>query len=423
MFDTATDTARWLEMLEAAEPGAEIIHQLARYDVHTLTPYEQVALLRALDKQRHWLDALQQPVIAAVAGERDPDGHDWGREEVAAALRLSKATAARRIGTARNLSSVLIRTLDALARGQISYWHAAELAARCERLPVDIALTVESLALPKAVGDDTRPGEGLAAFRTTVARAVIQADPEHVRANLKAARADRRVTSWTDETTATGGLAAEGLAPDELVRVMTAIRYWAGKTGADDPRTHDQRMADALVDICDHALGRADLSPGKARKATTSLVIDLPTWLGLAEHPGWLDGYGPVPADLARHIAADSAFRRLITDPQTGHLLDSTPRTYTPSAALRQHLRDRNRICDHPGCNRPAATCDIDHTVRFADGGDTTRANTGPVCTRDHPLRHDGGWRLSRAPDGATTWTSPAGHRYKSPLWDYRPLE
>ncbi|HVE98484.1 MAG TPA: hypothetical protein VNA12_04820, partial [Mycobacteriales bacterium] len=63
------------------------------------------------------------------------------------------------------------------------------------------------------------------------------------------------------------------------------------------------------------------------------------------------------------------------------------------------------------------------HTIRWADGGDTTRANTGVPCTRDHPLRHDGGWRVTRQPDGTATWTSPAGHTYRKPPWDYRPLE
>ena len=412
-----------LALLEAAEPGPDVIAELAAFDADTLSEYDQVVLLRAIERQRHWLDALAQPVIAAVAGTQTDD-HDWGREEVAAALNLSKLTAGRRVDTARMLAGPLAATLAALRAGRISYWHAAHLATETAGRPVDVALDVERLALPRAIGDGTRPGEGLAAFRRTVTRAVLQADPEQARANSTTSRADRRVVAWPGTAShPIGSVTAEGLTPDELTRVMTAIRYWAGKTGADDPRSHDQRMADAFVDICDDALSRAELTPARARKALTSLVMDYATWLGLAEHPAWLDGYGPIPADLARTIAADSSFRRLLVDPETGHLLDSTPTTYRPSAALRQYLVDRSRVCDGLGCNRPAARCDIDHTIRWTDGGTTTRDNTGPACGRDHPLRHEGGWKLAREPDGTTTWTSPTGHTYRKPPWDYRALQ
>jgi hypothetical protein len=37
------------------------------------------------------------------------------------------------------------------------------------------------------------------------------------------------------------------------------------------------------------------------------LTMPLSTWLGLAEEPGLLDGYGPIAAALARQIAADAA--------------------------------------------------------------------------------------------------------------------
>ena len=427
MFDSVAMDDRpaatvFLEMLAEMEPSAEVIHQITRYDAATLPPYDQVVLLKAIEKQRHWLDALQQPVLAAVAGERDSDGRDWGREEVAAALSLSKVTAGRRVDVARVMSGLLVRTLDALASGSISYWHAAHLASECAGLPVDVALEVEALALPKAVGDADRPGEGLAAFRRTVARALLQADADHAEANRRAARSDRHVASWP---TAPGiaSVVAEGLSAEQAGRVMAAIGCWAGKTGADDPRTHDQRMADALVDICDDVLGRATLSPAKARRVCTSLVMDFPTWAGLADNPAYLDGYGWIPAPMARELSAVGALRRLITDPQSGTLLDSTPDTYRPSAAMRRYLVDRDRVCDWPSCNRPAAGCDLDHTERWTDGGRTTRANLGPECGRDHALRHDGGWQLSRRPDGTSAWTSPAGHTYVNRPWDYRPLE
>ncbi|HVE99517.1 MAG TPA: DUF222 domain-containing protein, partial [Mycobacteriales bacterium] len=361
-----------LALLEAAEPGPQVITALAGFDVETLSEYDQVVLLRALEKARHWLDAIQQPVLAAVAGE--PGTHDWGREEVAAALTLSKQTADRRITAARNLTSCLTETLAALRGGQISYWHAAHLAAQTAGLAVDLAREVERLALPRALGDGTRPGEGLAAFRRTVTRALIEADPAQTEKQRKAARTDRRIAMWPT-TAGTATITAEGLAADQAERIITALRYWSTKTDADDPRTHDQRMTDALVDICDDALARAELTPRQARRATTSLVIDHDTLLGLTDHAGWLDRYGPITADYARELATDSEYRRLVTDPLTGHLLDQSPHTYRPGAALARYVTARSRVCDGLGCNRPADQCDIDHTIRYTDGGTTTTDN------------------------------------------------
>ncbi|HVE98813.1 MAG TPA: DUF222 domain-containing protein [Mycobacteriales bacterium] len=412
-----------LALLEAAEPGPEVITALATFDVETLSEFDQVVLLRTLEKARHWLDALQQPVLAAVAGEAGT--HDWGREEVAAALSLSKQTADRRITAARNLSGCLTATLAALRAGRISYWHAAHLAAQTAGLAVDLAREVERLALPKALGDGTRPGEGLAAFRRTVTRALIEADPAHVEKQRKAARTDRSVSTWLNPSTVTGSITADGLDPDAISRIMTVLRTRAGQLHTpDDARSHDQRMADAFLDIFDQAAERMD-PPGRTGRGGTlvSLVLDYPTFLGLAEHPGWLDGYGPIPADYARELAADAAFRRLLVDPTTGHLLDLSPRTYRPAEPLRRFLTARSRICDGPGCNRPADQCDIDHTIRYTDGGTTTTDNVHPGCGRDHNLRHDGGWKLTQDPDGTTHWTSPTGHTYLNPPWDYRPLE
>ncbi len=406
-----------LTLLEHAQPGPQVVAALAEFDPRTLDDFSQVLLLKALERQRHWLDGIEQPAIAAVAGERGEK--DWGREEVAAALNVSKLTAGKRVDVARMLDGPLHLTRAALQAGLISYWHAAHLAEQLAALPVDVALEVEALALPKAIGVNGRPGEGLAAFRRTVERAILTVDADYAERQRKDTRSDRRVTSWSTGN-GTASVLAEGLDADAAAKLMAAIRARADQIGADDPRTLDQKMADSLVGLADATLAAAN--GGKGAQVVTSIVIDFDTWAGMNNNPAHMDGTGPIPAELARRISADGVFRRLIYDPTTGHLLDSTPHTYRPGAALKQCLIDRSRICDHPGCNRQAAHCDIDHTIRWADGGTTTRANLGPGCGRDHPLRHEGGWKLARQPDGTTTWTSPAGHTYLKPPWDYRPL-
>ncbi len=412
-------TSARLALLHAAPPGPTVIAELTAIDVTALGGYDHVVLLQVWEKQRHWLDAVTQPVLTAVGGP-DPGDKDWGREEIAAALTLSKMTAGRRLDTARRLTAVLARTLDALRAGQLSYYHAAHLAQETAGLPDDLARRVEALALPFAVGTPGRAGEGLGAFRRTVARAVLTVDAEHAERNHKNIIGERTVRSYD---TSAGTATAENLPADKAALVMAVLRARAGKTSADDQRSRDQRLADAFIAIFEDAHDRLDLPLAHGRRPVTSLVFDLASWVGLAEHPGYLDGYGYILASMARRIADDSDLRRLITDPLTGHLLDSSPRTYRPSQALTDYTIDRYRICDAPHCNRPARSCDLDHPDRFSQGGTTTRDNLHPACGRDHPLRHEGGWQLSRAPDKSSTiWTSPTGHAYTTTPWDYRPL-
>ncbi|MDR7385674.1 HNH endonuclease signature motif containing protein [Promicromonospora iranensis] len=87
--------------------------------------------------------------------------------------------------------------------------------------------------------------------------------------------------------------------------------------------------------------------------------------LGLDDAPGHLDGYGPVPAETARIIAADATWRRLLTDPTTGILTDYSTTTYQPGKILRTAVQTRDETCTFPGCETPAVRCDLDHIKPF----------------------------------------------------------
>ena len=52
------------------------------------------------------------------------------------------------------------------------------------------------------------------------------------------------------------------------------------------------------------------------------MLVPYPTLIGLAELPGELDGFGPIPASVARRLAAGGTWRRILTDPATGRVLD-----------------------------------------------------------------------------------------------------
>ncbi len=142
-------------------------------------------------------------------------------------------------------------------------------------------------------------------------------------------------------------------------------------------------------------------------------MIDLPTLLGLADNHGEIPGYGPVPASLAREMAADRCWRRWTTDPADGHLLDVGRSTYRPPARLRAYVAARDRTCRFPGCGRAARRCDIDHVHPFDKGGTTSAANCGALCRRHHRLKTLARWQLDSDSDGGVTWTSATGHSYQ----------
>src|SRR6266511_3765952 len=103
--------------------------------------------------------------------------------------------------------------------------------------------------------------------------------------------------------------------------------------------------------------------------------------MGLTEHGAELAGYGPIPAQVARELAADGTWRRLLTDPVSGHLLDYGRTTYRPPAALADFIRARDHHCVFPGCRH------------------------------HHRLKHEGGWTLEHR-NGRHIWTTPDGQQY-----------
>jgi hypothetical protein len=182
-----------------------------------------------------------------------------------------------------------------------------------------------------------------------------------------------------------------------------------------DTRSMDMRRADALAAIAAMALAAesSEVTPHR-RPISINVTVDLPTLLGLAENPGELGGYGPIPASIARELAADGQWRRFITDPLSGTLLDFGRETYEPPQELVDFLIARDRTCRFPGCRRPAWASDLDHAQSWEEGGSTSAENLGALCRRHHRMKTHGGWKLESFADGSCEWTSPAGKKYPS---------
>jgi hypothetical protein len=207
-------------------------------------------------------------------------------------------------------------------------------------------------------------------------------------------------------------LPAEGAALIQTVLDSLASVKTPGET-----RTADQRRADVLVDVFARVLADPSLPEQHGHRPSIQVTVALSTLLGCDNQPAGLDGYGPITAQAARRIAADptGTWRRLLTDPATGQVLDYGRTTYRPPPNLKDFALARDRRCVFPGCRRSARTCELDHADPYCTGGQTCPHNLHPLCTRHHHAKHNAGWTVRRQEDGSYHWTAPTNHTYTVP--------
>jgi hypothetical protein len=235
------------------------------------------------------------------------------------------------------------------------------------------------------------------------------------------------------------------LLPEADALAITATLHALGhdKTAPDDERTVDQRRADLLVTLVtgSPALhGRPEDAQGALHhpldlRVHMDVTIPADALTG-GTSPGWVPGYGDIPATTARHLAGSGcAGRPLVYDPASGRLLGfgATPvtmtwltdvqpgRGYQHPPTLDTAVRLRDGTCRAPGCTRPAARCDCDHVTPYP-AGPTSLANTCCLCRRHHRLKtHAPDWHLHLTPDGDATWTTPTGTQTTTAPRDHRP--
>ena len=85
---------------------------------------------------------------------------------------------------------------------------------------------------------------------------------------------------------------------------------------------------------------------------------------------------------------------------------------YTLSPRLRHLIAARTVYCCAPGCRRPAARCDFDHTIAYQAGGRSCECNVRPLCRRHHRCKQAPGWAARQPDPGTMIWTTPAGRTY-----------
>lgn len=397
-----------------------------------LTDDDLVAAIVGFDRQISWAQARQARLLAELRRRRDAEyarrgGPCFVPDEVGQALCLSPGESAGRVERSGYLDDVLPDVLEAWENGALDAGKVRIIVDATEVLAPEHAAAVAARVLDRA------PEQSKGQLRRAVQRAVITVDPEGAEQRHRAARSERRVTvsardegmaSFWAQLTATDARACW----EQLTRVARAF-------GKDDPRSMDARRADTLVDVLTGRLTIVDqqdaaaeparrIVPVNAGKPLVNVVVPLSTLTGADDEPGELPGYGAIPAGLGREVAADGVWRRLVTDPLSGTLLDHGRTTYHPPAGLADLVRARDLRCRGPRCARAATTCELDHHIPHPEGA-TSAANLVALCKKHHdlksgPERGRYGWRVVLEPDGGLTWTTPTGLTWTSYPHDYR---
>jgi hypothetical protein len=409
--------------------GADDLALLEATDPASLDdPLARIAYVKLLNRVEAAIAARRYDAVLSLVPVL-PHDYDYLDEahwevELALASRSSFRAARQMIDAARAGRMVFTRMHEALAAGRVSDRHVRVLLERT-RVILDAAtlVAIGEQALPLAL-TLTPPR-----FQDALEQVILRFDP-HAPARRKNAMENRDV--WT--CTLPDGMAMLGIKTDaatiaalhDRIRaaakdLQTARGGVAARAGDVDAAMH-ACMADAASAIIlgdPQPDGSIVFDPSAQTVVHVQLVIDLATVRHEADNPVLLHGC-PIPAQMGRDIASYArAFRRIVTDPVTGHLLDYGRETYLPGP-LRVYVLHRDDGCRVPGCPcRRISALQMDHARRFPDGP-SDPANTGGISTRCHQLKTSGYFQLidGRA-DGSVTLVTLLGQRIHIPPRPY----
>jgi hypothetical protein len=430
-----------------------------------------IGVLQAWRRLTSWTAAGELAAVAElnrrrgdeVAAGADPHLAEHVGDELAVSLTLTMRGADQLLDFAARLDR-LPCTRAALAAGAIDRAKAYVIADEVSCLDHAHAAAVEAAVIGRA------PAQTTGQLRASARRAVLAADPAAADRHREKAEKEARVEVWS-EPSGTAALAGRDLRPADVIAADKRIDGLARQLkAAGIEGSLDQLRARAYLALLLGQPMPGLLPPGAgpyaARTAAedaltdpvagaVNLTMPLSSFLGVSGEPGEVAAFGPVTAAdgraLADRLAAERGSRWCLTlTGQDGRAvahgcararrpggggeaagrgweLTVTIRQlavgdclhqresagYQPSPTLRHVIRVRQRTCSFPGCRRPAARCDQDHTVPYDQGGRTCECNLAPLCRRHHRAKQAQGWRLEQPEPGVMVWTLPHGRSYR----------
>ncbi|AMC72643.1 hypothetical protein RN11_1633 [Mycobacterium tuberculosis] len=301
MFDLVS-----LAGVDSRDDEASLTARIAELErVKSAAAAGQARAAAALDKLRRCNEA-----DAGVPARRRGRGV---ASEVALARRDSPARGGRHLGFAKALVYEMPHTLAALEVGRLSEWRATLIVRESACLDVE-----DRRALDAELCADMSALDGMGDARIAAAARAIayRLDAQAVVERAARAETERTVTIRPAPDTMTWVTALLPVARG--VSVYAALKRAADTTF--DDRTRGQVMADTLVE-------RVTGQPAEAAQpVAVNLVLSDETLLAGDRAPAVVDGYGPIPAAVARNLVRDAVadtrsratLRRLYRHPRSG---------------------------------------------------------------------------------------------------------
>lgn len=387
-------------MFDGAVPALERLRAAARAENRAAG--ERLAVIGELDV-----------LYLRQVGERETwctDTQEAITTEVAAALGITHGMATSYLEYSRAMRLRLPRVGALLVAGDTDYRTFRTIVYRTDLItdPDVLAAVDASLAVKLARWRGITRGR-LAGY---VDQVVARADGDAVR-RRRERRAEREFSIWGDENGLTEVFGR--LVTTDAHAVDARLEALAATVCAQDPRTRNQRRADAMGAL---AIGadRLNCRCGQANCSAATTPAPSPVVIHVVAQETALDGSAPgsligsdalIPAELLAELAQSARLRPVI------HPVDSpAEQRYVPSHALADFVRCRDLTCRFPGCEQPAMGCDLDHTTPYGDGGLTHASNLKVLCRLHHLMKTFWGWRDQQLVDGTVVWNSPAGQTY-----------
>ncbi|WP_454788166.1 HNH endonuclease signature motif containing protein [Mycolicibacterium lutetiense] len=383
-----------------------------------------------------WIGALdslrEQELVDSIFWRTDP--FEEVAAEVSAALRISRGRAGTQIHHARVLRDKLPLVAARFAAGDIDYRVVRMIIARTGIVDSSVWSGLDEELAARAHRWMRLSERQL---RDRVDQWIAKLDPNGVRVPPNVD--EDRFVQIEPSSPGMASLWANVHAEDG-VALSQRLDAVANTVCENDPRTHEQRRADAVGPVArleaqlPCLCGLPDCPAKQNRAAATAAVIHVlaeqATLEGTSDDPGYLPGHGILPAESVRDLAGTAKIKPLnmptepsepakpsesadTSDPgESADTSDGSEPQYRPSVALSEFIRWRDLTCRFPGCDAPVERCDIDHTAPWP-AGPTHPSNTKLYCRAHHLVKtFCPGWNDRQLPDGTVEFTAPTGHTY-----------
>ena len=451
--------ARLLAVLTELERCASSVADRTAAAARSSSPQGRRSAVAVLDRVTARLSTARGRLLVAEKqslawrGRGDPTFEAW-RGRTSKEGRTAAGQEIRRAETLDQLPALA----TAAEAGAVTLEHVDVVARATRTAPARVR---EVLATPQGQADVLAMARrnDAGSFKDAFARWAATQDPAAHERNHQAQRAARflHLAETPDGTRLTGLL-------DRMAghRLRLALEAASPRPAADDDRSSEQRRADALLGLADHALARpADDRSGAAVRPHVSFVMTEDTWAGLRRT--WRSQYAddgtrpddlgaawdtgpageappgvpaiprltpvvtedgvPVPLSEVARTLCDCTLTRVVVDADSEPVdLGRTERLYT--GAQRRAVVVRDGGCAWPTCGAPARWGEVHH-IRWwdRDTGPTSVANGVLLCSFHHHEVHRRDLRIRRTGTAPRADGAPVAHaRYEFRRPDGTPL-